>query len=122
MPVVLLAILSAIAGVFVGSVINALADDLPFENVPVRLPHYPDDTPRPETAWIGLLAFLTGKRKSPGGVKLSWRHPLTEIVTAVLFAYIAVAFPFSWRSIFWMGDVAILILITVIDLEHRLIL
>jgi leader peptidase (prepilin peptidase) / N-methyltransferase len=122
----ILVILSALVGVVVGAVINALADDLPFD-APIRVPHYPDGTPRPRGAWIGLLAFLTGKRQSPNNAdgktsKISWRHPLTEIVTAALFAYIAYAYPFGGRSLFWMGCMAMLVLITVIDLEHRLIL
>ncbi len=117
-----LAIIAGIVGLLVGGIINALADDLPPEEIRLRTPHYPDGMPRPPVAWLGVLAFLLGRRQSPGGAKLTWRHPLTEIVTALLFAYVALAFPFSIRSVFWMGNLAILALITVIDLEHRLIL
>src|SRR5262245_44785373 len=117
-----LVIIAGVIGFLVGGIINALADDLPVEEITLRPPHYPDGTARPRAAWLGTLAFLLGKRTSPGGAKLSGRHTITEIVTALLFAYVAVAFPFSVRSVFWMGYLAILVLITVIDLEHRLIL
>lgn len=56
------------------------------------------------------------------GKKLSWRYPLTEIATALLFAYLGFTYGLSALTFFWMGIVAALILITVIDLEHRLIL
>lgn len=115
-------ILSAIAGLLIGGVINALSDDLPPEEIELKLPHYPDGTPREPIAWLGILAFLLGKRTSPTGSKLSWRHPLTEIVTAALFAYVVATYGFSGRSLYFMGNIAILMLITVIDLEHRLIL
>jgi leader peptidase (prepilin peptidase) / N-methyltransferase len=111
-------ILAGLIGWFAGSVINLLADDLP-DTLRIRGPHYPDGAPRP---WSGLLAFLLRRRKSPGGAKLSWRHPLTEIVTAALFAYIAFEAGFSGRAVYFMGNVVILTLITVIDLEHRMIL
>ncbi len=121
---VVLGLVAGIAGLLAGMLINVLADDLPYEG-PVRAPHYSDGTPRPRIAWSGLLAFLTGHRRSPDGAnlaKLSWRHPLTEISMIILFVYIAVAFPFSVRSFVWMIDLTILMLITVIDLETRLIL
>ncbi len=115
-------IIAGLIGLLVGAVINALADDLPDEEIHLRLPHYPDGAPRKPIAWLGTLAFLLGQRQSPDGAKLSWRHPITEIVTALLFAYVAAAFPPSIQTVFWMGNLAILVLITVIDLEHRLIL
>jgi leader peptidase (prepilin peptidase)/N-methyltransferase len=114
----LFAIIAAIAGVLVGGVINMLSDDLPFTNQ-ISRPHYEDETPRP---FLGLVGFLTRRRLAPDGTKLSWRHPLVEIVTALLFAYVAYVYGFTGIALFWMGGLTILILITVIDLEHRLIL
>jgi leader peptidase (prepilin peptidase)/N-methyltransferase len=116
-----LAVVFALIGLLAGGVINALADDLPDENR-VHRPHYPDGTPRRGVAWLGTLAFLTGARVSPSGAKLRWRHVLVEIGLAILFAYVGAAYPFSVRSLFWLGYLAILLLVTVIDLEHRLIL
>ena len=114
------------AGVLAGGVVNALSDDLPQRRNP-RLPHYPDDAPRPLLAWLGLTAFLFGKRASPGGVRLGWRYPAAELSTGFLFAL-------TWLTagqrdgvntlqlVYFLIYMAIFVLITVIDLEHRLIL
>ncbi len=139
-------LLAALVGLLVGGVLNALADDLPHHRAP-RLPHYPDGTPRPLRAWLGLLAFLSGARASEGAeaspphpqqgtspptprqeaksisaARLSWRHPLVELITALAFAGLAWGYadePNVWA---WFVYLAALILITVIDVEHRLIL
>jgi prepilin signal peptidase PulO-like enzyme (type II secretory pathway) len=120
----------AIIGLFAGGVVNALADDLPQRRRP-RLPHYPDGTPRPFLAWLGITAFLFSKRRSPNGVRLGWRYPLTEIGTAALMIVVALVTEDD-RSIdrtmnvlqfgFWLIYMPMFVLITVIDLEHRLIL
>ncbi len=112
---------AALAGLLIGGVINLLADDLP-ESGLLRLPHYADGTPRPLVAWLGLSAFISGKRAGPDGKAMSWRYPAVEAVTALLFAETAAEYGFSDMTVFWMGILAILVLITVIDLEHRLIL
>jgi len=108
-------------GVLFGALINALADDLPY-TFRIGLPHYPDGERRSLLAWTGIGAFVTGSRASSSGAVLTWRHPLTEITMAILFAYIAAYYPPSARSIWWWGHIVFLVLITVIDLEHRLIL
>ena len=105
------------------------------------LPVYPDGTPRPISTWLGLSAFIQGKRlpdtPQPDEIRsrehrapemtLSWRHPLTEIMTAFFFALVVIAF----RDIDGMTTaqylinfvyMAIFSLIIVIDMEHKLIL
>ncbi len=119
-------LLAAFAGIIAGAVVNALADDLP-QRRPVRLPHYPDDTPRPVSAWSGLMAFLLGQRTSASGARLSWRYPLTELLTAglmVLTVYVSQSRTdvSTLQTVFWCIFMAALVLITVIDVEHRLIL
>ncbi|HVO42123.1 MAG TPA: A24 family peptidase [Aggregatilineales bacterium] len=82
-----------------------------------------DGPPRPAVAWLGITAFLAGKRVGPGDRKLSWRHPVVEIALALVFAYIVLIPDKTLLTrAFWAGCIAILVLITVIDLEHRLIL
>lgn len=131
------AVVAGLGGLLVGGVLNALADDLPTP-ARVRLPHYPDGSPRPLKAWLGLTAFVLGKREGPSADpadpadeaspsplrpnRLSWRHPLLELATGLAFAGLTLAFagePALWA---WYVYVAILLLITVIDIEHRLIL
>ena len=82
----LLATVAAIVGIFVGGVLNWLADYLPDYEIPAQ-PRYPDGTPRPPIAWLGLTAFLADWR-CPGADRvncLPWRYPLTEIATALAF-------------------------------------
>lgn len=127
----LILIVVAIVGLLAGGLVNALADDLPPDREglrhSLRTPHYPDGAPRPPIAWLGLLAFLTGNRASPDGAKLSWRHPITEVLTAVLMVtallisrtFVGIS---GLQVIFWLIYMAGFVLITVIDVEHKLIL
>jgi prepilin signal peptidase PulO-like enzyme (type II secretory pathway) len=113
-------------GILAGGVINVLADELP-ERRPLRPPRYPDGAPRPPIAWLGITAFLFGKRVSPNGFALPWRHPLTEITTAALMIVTVLVVQDDPKMTplqlaFWLAYMAIFVLITVIDLEHRLIL
>ena len=41
--------------------------------------------PRSPSAWSGLLALLSGRRRCPScAVALSWRHPLVELALIAL--------------------------------------
>ncbi|MEL7236414.1 MAG: A24 family peptidase, partial [Chloroflexota bacterium] len=132
------AIFAGIAGLFVGVLLNVLADDLPHYSRPKR-PHYPDGTPRPISAWSGIMAFALGQRCPPGSDDrsncLTWRYPLTEIATAIAFAVtvlradaiaggsnLFVQNMNTMQVIFWLYYMAMFVLIVVIDVEHRLIL
>lgn len=134
----LLAAAAVILGIVVGGVLNALADDLPMRRTP-GLPRYADGTPRPPSAWLGIVAFLTGQRtppeSSPGGAgnpvpegdvatsrRLSWRYPLVEIALGLAYGAMVLGFRDERSLPVWMVYVAIMLLITVIDIEHRLIL
>jgi prepilin signal peptidase PulO-like enzyme (type II secretory pathway) len=132
-------IITLIAGILAGGLVNLLADDLPYRRSP-GVPTYADGTPRPVSAWLGITAFLFGKRlpdtPQPDesrarphrrGDKLSWRYPLTEIATAGLMLLTLhmssqIAGMNTPQLILYMIYMAIFALITVIDLEHRLIL
>lgn len=115
-----------IVGILAGGLVNVLADDLP-ESRRVKLPHYPDGTPRPVSAWLGLTAFIFGKQASASGSKLSWRYSLVEIATpfAMILTYIIhINEPKvdTLQLVYWLIYMAIFVLITVIDMEHKLIL
>lgn len=168
-------IIATIIGIFVGGIINILADELPYrtffsneikppENATEEelaeyaefnrllkqrnkrgyMPVYPDGTPRPMSTWLGLVAFATGKRlpekakpdevrsrghREEAGWTLSWRHPLTEIMTGIFFglaAYVAVTDGIDGMNtaqyLINFVYMAIFSLIIAIDLEHKLIL
>jgi prepilin signal peptidase PulO-like enzyme (type II secretory pathway) len=119
-------LLVVIVGIMAGGIVNVLADDLPHYRRP-RLPRYADETKRPVSAWLGITAFLLGKRTSANGVKLTWRYPLAEIatVTGMVIALTVKTNRFDvsdLQLVFWLIYIAIFVLITVIDLEHKLIL
>jgi prepilin signal peptidase PulO-like enzyme (type II secretory pathway) len=113
-------------GLIAGGLVNVLADDLPHYRWP-RLPRYPDGMPRPVIAWLGLSAFASGQRSSPSGAKLSWRYPLAEAATIIMMLT-ALAVKNNnpnvsdLQFVFWLFYMAVFVLITVIDLEHKLIL
>jgi leader peptidase (prepilin peptidase)/N-methyltransferase len=122
-------LIAAIVGVVLGGLINWLADELPHYRVPQR-PQYPDGNPRPPIAYWGITAFILGGRspKENPSARLSWRYPLTEIATGILF-YIVTQHMIErtdyftvWQMGFWWFYTAALVLIFVIDVEHRLIL
>jgi len=120
-------IIVGLIGILVGGVLNVLADDLPHKR-PIRLPpRYPDGTPRPLIAWLGLTAYLFHRRAGADGKKLRWRYPATELLTAFLMIITILATSDDHamtptQLIFWLIYMVIFSLITVIDLEHRLIL
>ncbi|HMM27721.1 MAG: A24 family peptidase [Chloroflexota bacterium] len=58
----------------------------------------------------------------PPSRRLSWRYPLAEIALGLAFGAMALAFRDERSLPIWMVYVAALLLVTVIDIEHRLIL
>jgi leader peptidase (prepilin peptidase) / N-methyltransferase len=138
-------ILAVILGLLAGGLVNVLADDLPFRRN-LGLPTYPDGTPRPISAWLGIMAFLLGQREAAipqpdasrarpfyneqGEIlhtptKLSWRYPLTELLTIVLTVLTVRANLPGMTSLqlaLYFVYMAVFALIIVIDMEHRLIL
>jgi prepilin signal peptidase PulO-like enzyme (type II secretory pathway) len=120
-------IIVAIIGILVGVVVNLLADALPNRSRIPFPPRYADGSPRPPIAWLGITAFLFRKRAAPDGTKLRWRYPATELFTAGLMILTLLATSdddkmTALQLTFWLIYMAIFALITVIDLEHRLIL
>lgn len=146
----IIVILLAAVGIAVGGILNMLADDLPFHRRVQFPPRYRDGTPRPPAAWLGITAFLLGKRRPAGGEPatveyrfgetetgepehvvvlpnhISWRYPLTELLTAammILAYYSATIHNTSFSQfLFWLVYMAIFVLVIVIDIEHKLIL
>jgi leader peptidase (prepilin peptidase)/N-methyltransferase len=120
-------ILYALLGLAVGVFINLCADQLPRWRRLRWPPFCPYcEQPRPAWAWLSSLAYLRFKPECQRcGAPISWRHPLVELGTAALFAFLwyqygqgddtAFLIPYTVYS-------AILVLVLVIDLEHKLIL
>ena len=64
--------------------------------------------------------FLRGKCRHCGH-KISFRYPLIELVTAVLFALAAWKFGLSLRAFAYAAFFWVLVVLTVIDIEHKLL-
>lgn len=120
-------ILYALFGLLVGAVINLLADQLPRWRGVRRLPFCPAcQAPRPVWAGIAVLGYLAGGARCRScGTRLPLRHLLVELGTAALFAFLWVRYGAPGEHVFLLLYTvysAILILVLVIDLEHKLIL
>ena len=116
-------LIAALAGFLSGIAVNALADSLPFTRT-VRPPSCAScAAPRRLVAWSGLLATLSSSSHCPYcGAKQKPRRPIVEIVAVSWSIVLNLILPegrFYWPS-FTLS--AILLLVIVIDLEHRLIL
>lgn len=115
-------IIFAFAGLLVGGILNVLADDLPARASPAP-PHCPHCQRRFDPGrWLALLRLVRGGQCPHCGEPVSRRHILVEVVTALIFAVLPTLISNPVDLLFGAAYVAILILVIVIDLEHRLIL
>jgi prepilin signal peptidase PulO-like enzyme (type II secretory pathway) len=115
--------LFALLGLVVGALINALADALPAQR-PLRPPCCPDCGYRYRPIhWSAVLRRLAGQRQCPQcGRPERIRPVLVEAGTLLLFALLPSLIPNAVNLAVNTLYIAILVLVTVIDLEHRLIL
>lgn len=122
---ILIFLMAVVTGFLAGVIINTLADSMPRSRTS-PMPFYPPSGPsRPPIAWSGTIAFLTGHHTLEDGeqqLKLPWRHPIVEISMAAIFGFLVLNWPGHERTLVWMVYLAILMLITIIDIEHYLIL
>ena len=119
----------ALAGVFVfglmvGSFLNVCIWRIPREEEIVRgRSHCPKcgQTIR----WydnIPLVSFIALRGKCRHcQAPISWRYPLVELATGVLFAAIVARFQFSWAALVYAVLGAALIVLTVIDLREMIL-
>lgn len=116
-------ILYALLGLLIGGLLNVLADCLP-RREPPGLPVCPAcQKPRPPHSWLALTAFLLARGRCVHcGARIPARHPVIELVTALLFAFLWQRYGPSTRLLFETLYTAVFVLLFVIDLEHRLIL
>lgn len=119
-------VLFAFLGFGAGVIINRAADTLP---PPDRLSMLESPRcgycgkPRRLVEQIGLAGFLlSGGRCSHCHSPLPLRPPIVELGGIILFAFIASRFSLSLTAAGAALMTAILLLITVVDMEHRLIL
>ncbi|GAB1421812.1 hypothetical protein MASR2M15_20030 [Anaerolineales bacterium] len=131
-------IIVCVIGWLAGTLVNLLADELPYRRG-LASPVYADGSLRPILAWSGISAFLFKLRdpQNPAQIererlnkdqpRLSWRYPITEIATIILMLLClqrvhALPDASTAQLIIWLIYMPIFVLITVIDIEYKLIL
>lgn len=112
-----------LVGLGAGGLLNVLADYLPRRELPGGPVCAFCKRPHPWPNWLAISGYLlTGGRCTRCGARLPLRHLLTELASALLFAFLWQHYGPSPRLFFETLYTAIFILLFVIDLEHRLIL
>ncbi len=123
---ILIAILYVILGGLVGIAINHAADILPKHGTVRQWPCCPAcAAPRPYELWSALGAILSGKARClQCGTQRAClsRSIIVELTMPALFAFLWWRYGFSLQLLIFSFYTAILMLVTVTDLEHRLIL
>lgn len=118
----MLTVVMALLGFLAGIVINSLADHLPHRRAVQRpsCPHCGQIYAAAHSS--ALLRRLTGAKCAGCEREAGRRHWLVEAGTALLFATLPWLLPEPTTMAIYAFYLAVLILVIVIDLEHRLIL
>lgn len=112
-----------VLGLGVGVLLNSLADDLPHYAKPSRPHCHQCGQPYHPRQWLALGALLIGhSRCAQCAAQVAWRKPVMEVVAAVVLVFLYQRFGLTLKFGLLALLVECLLLITVIDLEHRLIL
>lgn len=124
-PEALFFALYGLVGLAVGSFLNVVIDRLPRRESLLRPPSHCPHCGRRLAAWemVPLVSYLAlrGKCRTCGG-RIPWRVFLVELGTGALFAFLAWQVgPKPALGLYTLYSV-ILLVIAVIDLEHKLIL
>jgi prepilin signal peptidase PulO-like enzyme (type II secretory pathway) len=116
-------IFAILLGFVLGVVVNWLADSLPVDRHLHPIVCQECGQRRDWTAWSGLIGWITeSDRCMACHHRRSWRAPVVEVAAMILSGWL------FWKdpspAVFWPGLLIgfILLLIFVIDVEHRLIL
>lgn len=118
-----MALIFALVGWLMGGILNVLADDLPQGGRP-RPPHCAHcGGQRPPRAWLTVGGMLLGAgRCAQCGARWPWRSVLVELAMALVVAWLYTRYGFTGHMALLSLYLAIMMLVTVTDLEHRLVL
>lgn len=113
----------ALVGWLIGVLINHVANALPRHAGLEAVPRCDFcNTPRPPAAWSAVLGYLSGRRTCPGcGAPLPVRSVVLELLMPAIFVGLLWRYGTSVHLGLLSLYSAVLVLVTVIDLEHRLI-
>ena len=114
-------VLYAWVGLLVGSLLRAGGDVLPSWRRDPEWPPHPNQTMRPRLAWLTMIRSLLRRHPHAGDATL-WRGLLLELGTMSLFAYLWRHYGLSPQLVPATLYTCLFVLISVIDMEHRLVL
>ncbi len=115
--------LLGLLGLATGAFVNLCADSLPTNRRLSRAACPYCGRPRSIATYSALVAFLIGRQRCPAcAAPISARHVLVELASSLLFVFAWLRTGATWTTLFNMLYSAILVLVTVTDLEHRVIL
>lgn len=113
----------ALLGWALGLLVNLLSDSLPYFRRPRRFQCHSCSSPRPIAAWSGILGTIFGKRTCfHCNTARPWRAVMVELFLIAGALYIYLFDPALENFLPSLIILTIFLLITVIDIEHRLIL
>jgi prepilin signal peptidase PulO-like enzyme (type II secretory pathway) len=116
-------LLLIILGLSLALLINILADDLPHRLIPSRPHCHSCSFPQPRWQWLATVALLTGRgRCGQCGSPITWRKPVVELASVLILLFLYHRFDLTLKFGLLALLLECLLLITVIDMEHRLIL
>lgn len=114
----------ALFGMLFGSFLNVCIYRIPRgESIAFPASHCPNcQHPIKPYDNIPVVSFLwlRGKCRSCNAA-ISWRYPMVEALTGVLFWYIVHRYSFTWAALAYTVFTALLIAISFIDLDHMII-
>ncbi len=112
----------ALIGLLVGGFINVLADDLP-DRVRPRRPHCPQCGHVYDPGkWLAIGRLFSGGACPECGLRTRRRAVVVELSTLLIFALLPWLIQPPVDLVIYSIYIAVLILVIVIDIEHRLIL
>ncbi len=113
----------ALMGWVLGLLVNLLSDSLPTFRRPKIFQCHSCGSPRPIVAWSGILGTLLGKRACLScNAARPWRAAMVELFLIAGAIYLYLFNPTLGKFLPSLIILTIFLLITVIDIEHRLIL
>ncbi len=124
MPVWYFALLFFLVGAVLGSFANVLILRIP-EGESVVSPRSRCPSCKKTIRWydnIPILSWLLlGARCRHCGVKISWRYPFVELITAVVFCGLYLKLGWQWLLVEYMIFSFALIVVTFIDFDHMIL-
>lgn len=119
----LIPILAFLTGWLTSIWVNHAATAIPAKETIWQQPYYQSShRPKPLSAWSAFVAHITHTDKCPQtGQPDGLRPYLVELALPVIFVFLSLRYPPTLYLVFLLVYTTILVLLTITDLEHRLI-